>query len=471
MTTRPDRPEVPVLTFLGAAGTVTGSRFLVDTPEARVLVDCGMFQGLKRLRLRNWEPFPVDPSTIDAVVITHAHVDHVGYLPALVRNGFTGPVHATDGTVELAKIVLPDSGRLQEEEAAYANRKGFSKHHPALALFTEADAQTSIRSFRATPYDTEVEIAPGVHLTLRPAGHILGSATVTLRLDDAGGRRVVFSGDLGREHHPLLQPPAPPGRPDVVVMESTYGNRSHDDAGALETFANAISRTIGRGGTVLIPAFAVDRTEVILHSLHHLMSSGVIPELTVYVDSPMALAALDVYRGAIDDSASDVRPEIKGRSDLLDAGRLVEVHEPSESKALAEVTAPSIIVSASGMATGGRVIHHLHRLLPDNRNTVILAGFQAPGTRGRSLADGASKVKMLGHHVPVRADVVEISAFSVHADQHELAAWLASAKSQPDAVYLVHGEPAASDALRADIEADLGLTAVVPADGERVRLD
>lgn len=467
----PDRPEVPVLTFLGAAGTVTGSRFLLDTPDARVLVDCGLFQGLKRLRLRNWDPFPVDPATIDAVVLTHAHVDHVGYVPALVKNGFAGPVHATDGTVALARIVLPDSGRLQEEEAEYANRKGFSKHRPALALFTEADAQRSLGSFRAVDYGSEVEVAPGVHLTFAPAGHILGSAVVTLRLDAAGGRRVVFSGDLGRQHHPLLAPPALPGPADVIVMESTYGNRTHDDAGALETFAEAIVRTVGRGGTVLIPAFAVDRTEVILHALHHLMASGAVPELTVYVDSPMALAALDVYREALDDHHRDVREELRGRADLLDAGRLVEVHHPDESRALAKVTAPSIIVSASGMATGGRVVHHLHRLLPDRRNTVILPGFQAPGTRGRALADGADQVKMLGHHVPVRAEIVDLPGFSVHADRDELTAWVAAAERPPDTVYLVHGEPAASEALRDHIATSLGVTTVVAVDGERVRVD
>ena len=467
----PDRPEVPVLTFLGAAGTVTGSRFLVDTPDARVLVDCGMFQGLKRLRLRNWEAFPVDPATIDSVVITHAHVDHVGYVPALVKNGFAGSIHATGGTVSLARIVLPDSGRLQEEEANYANRKGFSKHRPALALFTEADAERSLRSFRAVDYDTEVEIASGVHLTFGPAGHILGSAVATLRLDAAGGRRVVFSGDLGRQQHPLLAPPVTPGPADVIVMESTYGNRTHDDAGALEIFAEAIVRTVGRGGTVLIPAFAVDRTEVILHALHHLMSSGAVPELTVYVDSPMALAALNVYRDALDDHHRDVREELRGRADLLDAGRLVEVHTPDESKGLAKVTAPSIIVSASGMATGGRVIHHLHRLLPDRRNTVILPGFQAPGTRGRALADGADQVKMLGHHVPVRAEVVDLPAFSVHADRDELAAWVASADRPPDTVYLVHGEPAAAESLRDHISSTVGVTTVVAGDGERVRLD
>jgi metallo-beta-lactamase family protein len=463
-------PE-PALTFLGAAGTVTGSRFLVDTPDARILVDCGMFQGLKQLRLRNWQPFPVDPASIDAVVITHAHVDHVGFLPALVRDGYAGPVHATRSTCDLAGIVLPDSGRLQEEEAAYANRKGYSKHRPALPLFTEADAHTSLRSLRPIAFDDETTVAPGVHLTLRPAGHILGSATAALRLDQASGHTVLFSGDLGRPTHPLLTPPAPVGTAQVVVMESTYGNRDHDDAGIIERFADAIVRTAGRGGTVLIPAFAVDRTEVVLYHLHRLMEAGAIPRLTVYVDSPMALAALGVYRRAIDDGADDVRDHITGWNGLLDGDHIVEVHHPEESKALAHVRVPSIIVSASGMATGGRVIHHLHRMLPDARNTVVLAGFQAPGTRGRALADGASQVKMLGHHVPVRAEVVDLPAFSVHADRSELCDWLGTADQPPTTVYLVHGEPPAAEALHERITTQLGLNAVVPTDGERVLLD
>jgi metallo-beta-lactamase family protein len=461
----------PVLTFLGAAGTVTGSRFLVDTPEARVLVDCGMFQGLKQLRLRNWERFPVDPASIDALVITHAHVDHVGFLPVVVRDGFQGPVHATPSTCDLAGIVLPDSGRLHEEEAAYANRKGYSKHRPALPLFTEADAEVSLRSLRPVDFDAETTIAPGVHLTLRPAGHILGSATVALRLDAAGGRHVLFSGDLGRPHHPLLEPPAPVGTAQVVVMESTYGNRDHDDEGIIDRFAEAIRRTVGRGGTVLIPAFAVDRTEVVLYHLHRLMAAGAIPDLTVYVDSPMALAALRVYRRAVEEGAPDVRPHIVGWEELLDGAHIVEVHSPDESKALADIHVPSVIVSASGMATGGRVIHHLHRLLPDPRNTVVLAGFQAPGTRGRTLADGATQVKMLGHHVPVRAEVVDLPAFSVHADRTELCDWLATAEQPPSTVYLVHGEPAAAEALDQLITAELGVDAVVAGDGERVRLD
>ncbi len=460
----------PLLTFLGGAGTVTGSRFLVETPDARVLVDCGLFQGLKQLRLRNWQRFPVDPSSIDAVVITHAHVDHVGFLPALVRDGFGGTVHATADTRALAGIVLPDSGRLQEEEAAYANRKGYSKHRPALPLFTEADANRSLRSFESRPFHHEHTIAPGVHLTLQPAGHILGSATATLRLDAAAGGRVVFSGDLGRPTHPLLVPPSPIGTARVVVMESTYGNRDHDDEGVIERFADTITRTAARGGTVLIPAFAVDRTEVILYHLHRLMDAGAIPRLTVYVDSPMALAALRVYRRAVDEGADDVRAGIAGWDGLLDGDHIVEVHHPEESKALAGVHVPSIIVSASGMATGGRVIHHLRRLLPDSRNTVVLPGFQAPGTRGRALVDGAPQVKMFGQYVPVRADIVDLPAFSVHADRTELCDWLATADQPPSTVYLVHGEPAASDALAEQVRNQLGYTAVVPTDGERVVL-
>jgi len=465
------RPDVPVLSFLGGAGTVTGSRFLLDTPDARVLVDAGLFQGLKPLRMRNWEAFPVDPATIDAVVVSHAHVDHAGYLPVLVRDGFAGSVHVTTGTAELAAIVLPDAGHLQEEEAAYANRKGFSKHQPALPLFTEDDARSTLRHLQVHAFGEEAEVAPGVHLTLRPAGHILGSATVTLRLAGPRERRIVFSGDLGRPQHPILQPPAPIGRADVVVLESTYGGRHHDDAGALDRFRDAIVRTAARGGSVLIPAFAVDRTEVVLLQLRRLLDAGAIPELPVYVDSPMALAALATYRRAIARGEPEIDPGLGAAGDPFDNGRVVEVRTVEQSKGLARVHGPAIIVSASGMATGGRVVHHLARLLPDHRNTVLLVGYQAAGTRGRQLAEGARAVKMLGRYVPVRADVVDLGAFSVHADHDELLAWLATADGPLDAVYLVHGEPDSSEALREAIDRlDRG-PAVVARPGERVRLD
>jgi len=464
-------PRVPVLSFLGAAGTVTGSRFLIDTERARVLVDAGLFQGLKELRLRNWDAFPVDPTSIDAVVVTHSHVDHVGYLPALVRSGFGGPVVSTRATAELARIVLPDAGHLQEEEAAFANRMGFSKHHPALPLFSEADARDCLPLFEPLDLGTESEIAPGVHVTLRSAGHILGSAIVAVRLADHGDRRIVFSGDLGRSGHPLLAPPDPVGEADVVVMESTYGNRHHDDADAVERFAAAIRRTVGRGGTVLIPAFAVDRTEVVLHHLRELQAADRIPQVPVFVDSPMALAALGVYRAAIDRRDPDLRPELHDVDEPFGPADITEVHDVDESKALARLRAPAIIVSASGMATGGRVVHHLARLLPDHRNTVLLVGFQAPGTRGRSLADGAREVKMLGRYVRVAAEVVDLGAFSVHADRDELVAWLDTAVAPPETVYLVHGEPDASADLQLRIERDRDIQTVVPRHGERVRLD
>lgn len=468
--THAERPAVPVLTFLGGTGTVTGSRFLLDTPDARVLVEAGLFQGLQELRRRNWAPLPVDPASIDAAVVTHAHVDHVGYVPVLCRDGFRGRVHATEGTATLAAIVLPDSGHLQEEEAAYANRKGFSKHAPALPLYTEEDARWSLRHFASHHFDEEVEIAPGVHLTLRPAGHILGSATATLRLDGPPERRIVVSGDLGRPCHPLLRPPAPLGPADVVLVESTYGDRRHEDADADERFADAIRRTARRGGTVLIPAFAVDRTEVILMHLRRLRAAGLVPDLPIYVDSPMALAALRVYRGAITAGAPEVRPEVAALRDPFDAGHLVEVRDLEASMALAGGPVPAIVISASGMASGGRVVHHLARLAPHARNTIVLAGFQAPATRGRLLADGARQLKMLGGYVTVRAEVVDLGAFSVHADQQELLGWLRTAPAPPEIVYVVHGEPRSSAMLQERIARWNGWSAVVPVHGERVRI-
>jgi metallo-beta-lactamase family protein len=463
----PPRPGSAALTFLGATGTVTGSRFLVETAGTRVLVDCGLYQGLKELRLRNWDPFPVDPSAIDAVVVTHAHVDHVGYLPRLCTAGFQGPVLCTPSTADLAAIVLPDSGHLQEEEATFANRVGSSRHRPALPLYTEADARSSLDRLQAVDFDRPHDIAPGVRLTLRPAGHILGSACVRLELTDSG-RSVLFSGDLGRPDHPLLVPPRPPQEDDVIVMESTYGGRHHEESAAEEELGAAITRTAERGGTVLIPAFAVDRTEVVLMALRRLMASGSAPRLPVYVDSPMALRALEVYRRSIHRGAVDVRPELQDGTDVFDTGDLHEVFDVEGSKALATMPYPAIIVSASGMATGGRVLHHLARLLPDPHNTVLLVGYQAVGTRGRQLVDGAHQLKVFGSYVPARAEVVNLAAFSVHADHGELLRWLGTADPAPATTYLVHGELEAATALERGIEADLGLLAVQPTFGERV---
>ncbi len=457
----------PVITFLGAAGTVTGSRFLVETGRARILVDCGLYQGLKDLRLRNWAPFAVDPASIDAILITHAHLDHCGYLPVLIRDGFRGRVFATRATSALAGIVLPDSGHLQEEEAAFANRKGFSKHRPALPLYTEHDARRTTERFAEAVFAAPIEVAEGVTATFRRAGHILGSATISLTLDDTSN--VAFSGDLGRPLHPMLEPPDPVGPAGTIVVESTYGDRKHDDAGTLDRLRDTIVRTVGRGGTVVIPAFAVDRTEVVLQHLATMRAGGEIPDVPIYVDSPMALAALRVYEAALRDHAPDVRPGLP--LDPFDSGNVVEVRTPEESKSLDAMSYPSIVVSASGMASGGRVLHHLARRLPDSRHTVILVGFQAEGTRGRRLLHGERVVKMLGRYVPVRAEIVDATGLSVHADGGELVDWLATADEPPHAVFAVHGEPAASAALVDTVGRKLGWPAVAPRFGERVSLD
>jgi metallo-beta-lactamase family protein len=464
-----DRP--PTLQFLGGARTVTGSKFLVTAGRTRVLVDCGVFQGLRALRERNWDVAVPDPSTVAAVVLTHAHVDHCGYLPRLVAEGFRGPVYATPSTSALAGIVLPDCGHLYEEEAEYANRKGFSRHEPALPLYTEEDAWRAVDLLRPIPFGARREVADGVSVRLSRAGHILGSATVELRLDD-DGPSIGFSGDLGRPSHPLLAAPDPPPTVGTLLIESTYGNRRHDDDRvAVDRLAGTIAATIGRGGSVLIPAFAVDRTEVILHHLAELARTGRLPGgVPVYVDSPMALSALRVYRDALERGDPDIRP-VREQDDPFDVPGLREVPDVEGSKALNRPADPSIIISASGMASGGRVVHHLAHLLPDRRNTVILVGYQAEGTRGRLLVDGAGELKMLGRYVRVRATVVDIPGFSVHADASELLAWVAAARHEPDCLYIVHGEPAAAEALASSLARAIECPAVVPRTGERVRLD
>ncbi|MER7246900.1 MBL fold metallo-hydrolase [Kribbella sp. NPDC000426] len=450
------------LTFLGGAGTVTGSKFLVEQDRQRFLLDCGMFQGEARWRRRNWDPFPVDPASVDAVVLTHAHLDHCGYLPGLVRQGFRGPVICTPGTAEVAAIVLRDAAHLQMEDAQHARAEGYSRHDPPLPLFDTDDAERAIQLFR--PIVGRIALS-GAAITLHRAGHILGSAFAEVEVH---GRRLVVSGDLGRQEHPLLLPPEPRPAADAVLIEATYGDRRHQPLDHAQ-LGRLISATAARGGVVLMPAFAIDRTAVLLHELAGLMRDGLIPHLPVYVNSPMALAALNVYRAAVTAKSPELRPEIVGGPDPFDPGTLRLVHSVEESMRISDPGRPSIVISASGMATGGRVLYHLARLLPGKRNTVILPGFQVPGTRGRALLDGTRAVKIHGRYVPVRAQVVGLSEFSAHADSDELIGWLNSA-GEPEIVHVVHGEDHARAELVRRIGDELGWTAVAPAYQERVRL-
>ena len=459
----------PMLRFLGAAGTVTGSRFLIDTPGQRVLIDCGLYQGRKDLRERNWAGLGVGPASIDAVILTHAHVDHCGYLPALVRDGFSGPVYCSPDTASLVGIVLPDSGRLAEEEARYANRKGFSKHHPALPLFTEEDAMTALASLVAVPFGEEHH-GGGWSFRFGRAGHILGSAWVQIRLDGDRPRTVVFTGDLGRPNHPLLSAPEPRPVADVIVSESTYGSREHDQGDPAEELGDLIRRTAARDGTVLIPSFAVDRTDVVLAHLARLTAAGAIPEMPIHLDSPMAAAALSVYRGAFLSGSADVRPELVGTHPFEIRGLHV-IRTVDESKRLNDEDGPRIIISASGMLTGGRIIHHLVHRIQDPRNTIALIGYQAEATRGRRLAEGATSLKMLGRYWQVRAEVAHLGSMSVHADRSELVDWLGHGEGRPEVVFAVHGEPESSAGLVTAISERLGWTAVAPRLDERVRLD
>jgi metallo-beta-lactamase family protein len=463
MTRVPNDPAS--LTFLGAARTVTGSRFLIDNDGNRVMVDCGLFQGERVWRRRNWEQLPVDAHKIDAVVLTHAHLDHCGYLPVLVRNGFSGPAFCTPETAELAAIVLRDAAHLAEEDAEHANAYGYSKHRPALPLFDAGDAEKAISLLTTVDHDTPATLPGEVGLELRSAGHILGSAFAQL---EVSGVRMVFSGDLGRPGHPLLLPPEPPWDADVVVVESTYGDRRHEESGD-ELLADAITRTIGRGGVVLLPAFAVDRTFVLLMTLARLESEGRIPAVPVYVDSPMALRALDVYKEAIREHDPQLRPEVTMSSTVYRPSHLKLMPGREESVKLNRPGKPCIVVSASGMATGGRVLHHLEHQLPNGRNSVILTGFQVPGTRGRALADGEKQLKIHGRYVPVRAEVYVTNAYSAHADAAQTVQWLSGMKP-PDTAYVVHGEEDAARALADRLARELGWNAVVPRYLERVRL-
>ncbi len=483
---------MPSITFLGAAKTVTGSKYLLDTGTAKVLVDAGLFQGLKELRLRNWEDLPIAPGEIDAVILTHAHLDHCGYLPRLVARGFRGRVFCTAGTQDLCRIVLPDSGRIQEEDAENANRNGYSKHKPALPLYTEADAFRAVSQLQPVGYDRPVPVVGDVEVEFINAGHLLGSSYARVR---TGGRTILFGGDLGRFGRPVLPDPTMVSEADYLLIESTYGNRVHekDDDGA--RLAGVITETAGRGGRVIIPAFAIGRVEELIYWLKRLEDEKRIPVLPVFVDSPMAIEALARYRQRIDELDPDMQPESRDdiaphgaadRNEKLDVRRAHVRHErqlcafcterfrtvstAADSRQLTQSKIPAIVISASGMATGGRVLHHLRAALPDARNTVLFAGYQAVGTRGRQLVDGQKSVRIHGQTVPVNAQIALLESMSAHADSTEMLRWLGGFTKPPTTTFIVHGEIGAMEALSASIKAKPGWTPRIPEHREKVEL-
>jgi len=448
------------LSFLGAAGTVTGSKTLIEHQGKRILVDCGLFQGYKNLRLMNWDDWPFDPRSLDAVVLTHAHLDHSGALPLLIRNGFNGPVYATAATAELCGLLLPDSGHLQEEDANYANRHKSSRHHPALPLYSEEDARHALTFFRPVESGQTVNIGP-ISVRLRPSGHILGACSVELRT--ARGS-LLFSGDVGRPDDLVMHPPEPIAHADYLIVESTYGDRLHEPHNGGAELAEVITRTAARGGIVLIPSFAVGRAQNLLYEIYLLKRAGRIPDLPVFIDSPMAIDSMHIYQRHRREHRLSVE-ECKGMSHIAKICRTVE-----ESRALDQQRYPAIIISASGMATGGRVLHHLRALASDHRNSIVFAGFQAGGTRGARLVAGERSVRIFGEDVRINAEVVSLSGMSAHADAAQLIDWMKTAPRAPRHVFINHGEPNAADALRVRIGRELHWDASVPLLGQRVEI-
>jgi metallo-beta-lactamase family protein len=450
------------LAFLGGAGTVTGSKYLVTSGTRSILIDCGLFQGLKQLRLRNWMPPAVAPRDVDAVVLTHAHLDHSGYLPRFVKAGFAGPVYASAATRDVCALLLPDAGHLQEEQARYANKRAFSKHKPALPLYTEEEAHECLKQFRPVACAEPVDLGNGFRVALQPGGHILGACIVTVY---AEGRTVVFSGDLGRAGDRIMRPPARIAEADYLVVESTYGNRRHDPEDPEKVLADHLGRALARRGVVVIPAFAVGRAQTLLHHIARLKARRAIPDVPVFLNSPMAIDATRLYT----QYAAEHRLSPAECRASFSVAR--HVHTADESRALNSRKGPMIIISASGMATGGRVLHHLTAFAPDARNMILLPGFQAAGTRGASLAAGADAIKIHGEYVPVRAEVVKMDSLSAHADYVEILDWLRRFRRPPCVTFVTHGEPAAADELRRRIEETLHWTVRVPEHAEQVSID
>ncbi len=449
------------LTFLGAAGTVTGSRFLLDNNRGRLLVDCGLFQGLKNLRLRNWAGFPYPPEKISAVLLTHAHLDHSGYVPKLVKEGFDGPIFGTSSTLDLLRILLPDSAKLMEKDAEMAKRRKYSKHKAPKPLYTARDVERCYRRFTPLDWERSAHIPGGFDVSLRRAGHILGAASVTVR---GGKSSVTFSGDLGRPDDPLLPDPAPPAAADYVVIESTYGNRVHPEEDPLDALERHIKAAHARGGKIIMPAFAVGRTQILLWYVHELRRQNRIPKMPVFVDSPMASNTTELYARHADDHVLDAA-ECEA---VFAEAQYVADHE--DSIALTKRKGPCIILSASGMATGGRVLNHIRACAGDPRNLILFAGFQAAGTRGADLVAGNRSIKMQGEYIDVQCEIAQMENASAHADSNQLIDWLGRIPKPPKKVFVVHGEPAAADALRRRIGDELGFDAMVPEQGEKVEL-
>ena len=458
--------------FLGGAGTVTGSKFLLETAGRRLLVDCGLYQGLKKLRLRNWESLPVPPASIDGVVLTHGHIDHSGYLPRLFRDGFRGRVYATQATADLLKILLPDSGHLQEEEAEYHNRRGTSKHKPALPLYTAEEGLKAAEWVVGVGYQTPIGPVPGVRIVFQRAGHILGSATLTVTIEEGREpKRVVFSGDLGRYGAPILPDPTPIGDADTVIVESTYADRRHDPEPIPDQLERVITEALSRGAGIIVPAFAVGRTQELLYHLDALEKAGRLPRLPTYVDSPMAIEATEIYCAHPEEFDGEMRTLVTSRRCPLHSGEFRLARTTEESKAINAIRGPVFIISASGMATGGRVLHHLKHRLPDPRTTVLLVGYQAEGTRGRLLQEGARSLKMFGEVVPVRAHVETVHGLSAHADADGLMRWLGTASHPPARVFVVHGDPGPAQALATRIGDELGWTVTVTVYRDRFTIE
>ena len=433
------------ITFLGAAGTVTGSKYLVESGGKRLLIDCGLFEGSKELNQRNWDELAVDPATINWVLLTHAHIDHTGYLPRLVHSGYRGPIYANTATHELCNLLLPDSAHLQEEDAQFAAKKDYSSHHPPLPLYTVAESQQALQQFREIPRADAFTISPEFSIRPHDAGHILGSTWLELTITENGKQTlVVFSGDVGRYDQPILNDPESPTRADFLLCESTYGDRDHASGSVADVLADVIGRTAKHGGAVVIPAFAVDRTQLLMYYVRLLEDQQRIPRLPVYLDSPMAISVSGLYGSHYEDhKPSFLKEEQSGSHDPLNLQGVHMTRSVEDSKKINDVVAPCIIISASGMATGGRVLHHLAKRLPDSRSAVLLVGYQAEGTRGRALQDGAKYLSIFGQQVPVRAQVEVIGQLSAHAGRSELLRWLSGMKVAPRQTFLVHGEPVA----------------------------